>query len=298
MAEHPPTRSGYVAIIGRPNVGKSTLLNRVLGQKLSITSRKPQTTRHQLIGIKTSGNVQALFVDTPGLLKNTRGAMGRYMNRTAIAVLRDVDVIVMVVDRMKWQEDDDFVLNAISGSARPALLAINKTDLIREKEQLLPYLAKMQRKFPFAEMVPVCALSGHNVDRLESLLMQHLPEGPHYYEDDRLTDRNERFLVTEIIREKITRQLGDEIPYATTVQIVSFEEKEKLVRIEAEILVDREGQKKILIGSEGKRIGTIGSEARRDIEALLRRKAHLQLWVKVKSGWAADEAALKHLGYE
>ena len=298
MTTEAGTRSGYVAIVGRPNVGKSTLLNRILGHKLSITSRRPQTTRHQLLGIKTHGAVQALYVDTPGMLKSTRGALSRYMNRTALGVLRDVDVIVMVVDRLQWREDDEYVLTALAESRRPVLLAINKIDLMRDKSQLLPYLEKMQSRFPFAELVPVCATSGHNVERLEELLTALLPEGPHYFPPDQLTDRNERFLVTEIIREKVTRQLGDELPYAVTVQVLLFQERDKLTHIEAEVLVEREGQQRILVGKEGSRIVKIGTEARKDVEKLLRKRVNLQLWVKVKSGWATDDAALRNHGYE
>ncbi len=292
------TRCGYVAVVGRPNVGKSTLVNRILNHKISITSRKPQTTRHQLLGIKTRGDVQTLYVDTPGMHEKTSRAINRYMNRAARTVLADVDLVVMVLDRSAWMSDDDVVAAAVSQSGAPLLIAVNKVDLIRDRPSLLPYLQQLQERFPTAELVPVSAETGDNIDRLERLIEARLPEGPMLFPRDQLTDRSERFMVAEIIREKMMRQLGDELPYALTVQIDRFADDGKTVHIDATAFVEREGQKIILVGKNGERIKRIGSDARRDIEPMLDRPVMLRLWVKVKSGWSDDDRALKTLGYD
>ena len=289
---------GYVAIVGRPNVGKSTLLNQLLGQKLSITSKKPQTTRHHLLGIRTSGQVQALYVDTPGIHRRETRAINRYMNRSAQAVLRDVDVIVFVVDRTQWNDDDELVASLVESAHAALILVVNKIDLISNKRTLLPHLQQLQARFPNAEIVPLSASSGDNLARLEELVATRLPEGPFLFPEEQVTDRTERFLVAEIIREKMMRQLGDELPYALTLQIDRFEEADKLVRLDATAFVEREGQKVILIGKGGEKLKRIGSDARRDIEALLGKKVMLNLWVKVKSGWSDDDRALKSLGYD
>lgn len=298
MNVNPPQKCGYVAIVGRPNVGKSSLLNKILGQKLSITSRKPQTTRHQLLGIKTTADVQTLYVDTPGLHKNSRNAINRYMNRAATSIMKDVDVIVMVVDRLNWLEDDEVVLRHVADSHVPALLAINKVDLLEDKTRLLPYLEFTKTKLNFEEMIPISAANGHNIAKLEQLLQSYLPVGPHFFPADQLTDRSEKFLVAEIIREKITRQLGDELPYEITVQIDRYKEEKGIIEIDSTILVEREGQKGILIGKKGARLKKIGSEARKDIESFLNSKTILKLWVRVKTGWSDDDRALVSLGYE
>ena len=293
-----PEKCGYVAIVGRPNVGKSSLLNRILGRKLSITSRKPQTTRHQLLGIKTRDHVQTLYVDTPGLHKSSRKAINRYMNRAATSVIKDVDVIIMVVDRMSWLEDDDVVLRHVMDGRVPVFLAINKVDLLDDKSRLLPYLELAKTRMSFEEMIPISATNGHNVAELEKLLESHLPAGSHFFPADQLTDRNERFLVAEIIREKITRKLGDELPYEIAVQIDSYKNEDGTILIDATILVEREGQKGILIGKQGARLKKIGSEARKDMESFLDSRITLKLWVRVKSGWSDDDRALVSLGYE
>ncbi len=298
MDSNSPLKCGYVAIVGRPNVGKSSLLNRILGQKLSITSRKPQTTRHQLLGIKTKGHVQALYVDTPGLHKSARKAINRYMNRAASSVITDVDVVLMVVDRLKWVDDDEVVLKYVRDSQAPTFLVINKVDLLDDKTRLLPHLDFARTKMSFEEMIPISALSGHNVDELEQLLASYLPTGPHFFPGDQLTDRNDRFIATEIIREKITRQLGDELPYEIAVQVDSYIEEKETVQIDATILVEREGQKGILIGKQGARLKKIGSQARQDIESFLSKKVILKLWVRVTTGWSDDDRALVSLGYE
>ncbi|MCH7743180.1 MAG: GTPase Era [Proteobacteria bacterium] len=291
-------RCGYVAILGRPNVGKSTLLNRLLGQKISITSRKPQTTRHQLLGIKTTDSSQVLYVDTPGIHGNEQRALNRYMNRSAKSIIRDVDAIVFVVDRTEWNDDDQLVADSIGGTQTKLVVAVNKIDLIKNKRELLPQLSKIQDLVPRAEIVPISATTGENIEKLEAIVETALPLSHYYFPDDQITDRSERFLVAEIIREKLMRQLGDEIPYAVTIQIDRFARKNKTIHIDATIFVEREGQKAILIGSKGAKLKRIGSDARTDIEHLLKTGVMLRTWVKVKAGWSNDDRALKSLGYD
>ena len=298
MATNAPRRCGYVAIVGRPNVGKSTLLNHILGQKISITSRKPQTTRHQVLGIKTADNHQIIFVDTPGLHIEAEKAINRFMNRAASAAIRDVDVIAFVVDRTAWTPEDANVLAQIQRSGLPTLLVVNKVDLLADKEELLPHLQMLSGKADFAAILPVSALRQHNVDALEQQILQFLPEQDYFFPEDQITDRSQRFLAAEIVREKIMRQLGDELPYAITVQIEEFAQDGEILHIAALIFVERQGQKKILIGEKGARLRAIGSDARRDMESLFDSKVMLRLWVKVKSGWSDDERALRSLGYD
>ncbi|WOJ93920.1 GTPase Era [Congregibacter variabilis] len=292
------TRCGYVAIVGRPNVGKSTLLNHLLGQKLSITSRKPQTTRHQVLGIKTTETAQMLFVDTPGIHGGEDRALNRFMNRTASAALAAVDIVVMVVDRGEWRDDDERVLRSCVASNAPVLLVINKVDLEDNPNAILPSLQSLADRADFAALIPLSALRGRNLDVLETEIVQRLPSAPFLFEEDEITDRSTRFLVAEIVREKITRQLGDELPYSTTVEIEEYGHEGSIVHISAVILVERKGQKAILIGQKGSRLRQIGTEARQDIERLIDSKVMLNLWVKVRSGWADDERALRSLGYD
>jgi GTP-binding protein Era len=292
------TRCGYVAIVGRPNVGKSTLLNHMLGQKISITSRKPQTTRNNVVGIKTEGDVQIIFVDTPGLHLNQPKAINRYMNRAASTAMKDVDVVVFVVDRMAWTDEDEAVARQLSNAQCPIILAVNKVDQIEKKEMLLPHLQELAKKLNAAEIIPLSALRDINLDRLEQLLVERLPHGVHLYPEDQITDRSSRFMAAEIVREKITRQLGDELPYQMAVEIEEFSHEGNLLTIAALILVERDGQKKILIGDKGERIKLIGQQARIDMEKLFESKIMLKLWVKVKSGWSDDERALRSLGYD
>lgn len=292
------TRCGYVALVGRPNVGKSTLLNHLIGQKLSITSRKPQTTRHQVLGIKSTDSAQLLFVDTPGMHRDQGRALNRIMNRAAGAALAGVDVVVMVADRGEWTEDDQRVLEAATASGAPVILALNKVDKLEDKNSLLPALSVHAERADFAAIIPVSALRGHNLEQLESELVQRLPETPFLFSADDITDRSLRFLAAEIVREKIMRQLGDELPYATAVEIEDFAEEEGITHISALILVERDGQKRILIGQGGSRLRSIGTEARQDLERLLDKKVMLRLWVKIRSGWADDERALRSLGYD
>lgn len=295
--ESTDTRCGYVAIVGRPNVGKSTLLNHILGQKISITSRKPQTTRNAVVGIKTEGDVQIIFVDTPGLHLGQQKAINRYMNRAATTAMKDVDVVVFVVDRFIWTEEDEAVAEKLQHINSPVILAVNKVDQIEDKETLLPHLQQLAEKLNAAEIVPISALRNNNLERLEQLIVERLPEGIHMYPEDQITDRSSRFMAAEIVREKITRQLGDELPYEMAVEIEEFKQEGNLLNISALILVERDGQKKILIGDKGARIKLIGTEARIDMEKLFDMKIMLKLWVKVKSGWSDDERALRSLGY-
>ncbi|TBW01190.1 GTPase Era [Azotobacter chroococcum] len=297
MTEANPLRCGYVAIVGRPNVGKSTLLNHILGQKLAITSRKPQTTRHNMLGIKTEDNVQAIYVDTPGLHKQNDKALNRYMNKTASAALKDVDVVVFVVDRTRWTEEDQLVLERLQYVQGPLLIAVNKADRLEDKTELLPHLEWLAQQLPNAEVVPISALHGQNLDTLERLVAERLPESEHFFPEDQITDRSSRFLAAELVREKIMRQLGAELPYQVTVEIEDFTQEGRILHIHALILVEREGQKKIIIGEKGERIKRIGQEARQDMEVLFDSKIMLNLWVKVKGGWSDDERALHSLGY-
>lgn len=291
------TRCGYIAVLGRPNVGKSTLINRLIGQKLNITSRKPQTTRHNLLGIMTEGNVQAVFVDTPGLHKEQKKAINRFMNRSAESVIHGVDSILFVVDANYWTEADQHALDRIKRSDCPIYLVINKIDKLDDKKQLLPYIDSLQQKHEFEAIFPVCALNGATLEQLKQVVYQALPAAPFIFDEDQLTDRTERFLVAEIIREKLMRQLGHELPYELTVEIEQFKVEGRLVRIHALILVEREGQKQIVIGKQGARLKSVGTEARKDIEYLLDSKVMLNLWVKVKQGWSDDDRALRSLGY-
>ncbi len=297
------TRCGYVAIVGRPNVGKSTLLNRILGQKLSITSRRPQTTRHQILGIKTENGVQTLYVDTPGLHREDKKAINRYMNRAAATAVNDVDAVVFIVDRDRWTDEDEMVLGKVKRSGRPVILAVNKIDRINDREVLMQSLQSLSEKFEFAAIVPLSAQNGNNVDKLEELLTEYMPKGIHYFPEDQITDRSSRFMAAELVREKIMRQLGDELPYQMTVEIEEFKyedrgDKPPMLHISALILVERSGQKRIVIGDQGSRMKIIGRDARMDMEKMFDCKVMLNLWVKVKSGWSDDDRALRSLGYD
>lgn len=296
--ENPKQFCGYVAIVGRPNVGKSTLLNHLLGQKISITSRKPQTTRHNMLGIKTEGDTQLIFVDTPGLHSNQAKAINRYMNRAAESAIRDVDVIVFVVDRNVWSEADDTVAEEVFKAGAPVLIVMNKLDRLDSKADLLPHIKTLSKRFPEAQLIPVSALQGQQLKELESAIQQYIPEGIHYFPEDQITDRSQRFLAAELVREKITRQLGAEVPYEVTVEIEVFKYEGKVCHINALVLVERDGQKKIIIGEKGSRLKKIGQEARLDMERLLGSKVMLNLWVKVRRGWSDDDRALRSLGYD
>ncbi len=289
---------GYVAFIGQPNVGKSTLMNHLLGQKISITSRKPQTTRHQILGIKTSEKGQAIFMDTPGMHSSDKKAFNRYLNRTADTTLLGVDLVVWLIDGLAWQDYDAIIFEKLKKAQLPVILAVNKIDRVKNKEAIFAFFADAQKKFPFKEIIPISALKQTNLTLLDNLIMQNLPQGNNIYPEDQITDRPERFLVSEIIREKLTRRLGDELPYALTVEIERYEEHPNITKIYALIWVERETQKNIVIGKQGELLKSIGTEARKEIENLIATKVYLQLWVKVKSGWSDNERALQSLGFK
>jgi len=291
-------KCGYIAIVGRPNVGKSTLLNHMLGVKLSITSRKPQTTRHQILGVKTVDKGQFIFVDTPGIHSGGNRAINRYMNRAASSVIHDVDVILFLVQSLKWTEEDQLVLKKLEQVDVPVVLVVNKVDKVDDKSKLLPFLSEISEKYKFENVMPVSAMRGDNLQQLEDHLLTLLPEKPPFFQDDEFTDRSLRFLTAEIIREKLVRELGNELPYQTTVEIEQYKDEEKITRINALILVETKGQKVIVIGDKGAKLKSIGTKARKDIEELIDRKVFLQLWVKVKSGWSDSEASLRSLGYD
>ncbi len=290
-------RCGLVAIVGRPNVGKSTLLNALVGQKISITSSKPQTTRHRIIGVRSDGSAQAVFVDTPGFQTRHGNALNRALNRTVRGTLADVDVVLFVVEAGRFTPDDAKVL-ALLPEGKPVLLVANKADLVKRRDDLLPWLASMRERRAFAEFVPLAATREADAERLLAILAPHLPEQPWFYDADMLTDRSERFLASELIREKLFRLTGDEVPYSATVVIDKFEEEGALRRVAATIVVEREAHKAMIIGEGGTRLKRIGSEARQELERLLEGKVFLELWVKVRSGWAQSEEHLRSYGYE
>ncbi len=293
----PAFRTGFIAIVGRPNVGKSTLTNRLVGAKISITSRKAQTTRHRIHGIHTTDDTQYIFVDTPGFQKRFNNALNRTMNRTVVDALHSTDVILFVLEGTHFDTRDAAVLDLLPKD-QPVILVINKSDLITDRNSLLPAMASLQEKFPFAAIIPVSAKHGKQLDDLLATIRNFLPEQPPMFDADDMTDKSERFLAAEIIREKIFRLSGEEIPYSTSVLIDKFEQEGELRRIFATILVDRDNHKAIIIGKDGVRLREIGTSARQDMEQLFGGKIYLELWVKVKNGWADNERMLKQLGYE
>ncbi len=294
-------RCGLIAIVGRPNVGKSTLLNALVGQKISITSAKAQTTRHRITGIRTVDDTQFVFVDTPGFQTRHGAALNRTLNRTVQGVLADVDVVLFVVEAGRFGLDDAKVLSLIQSEGmqgKPVFLVANKLDAVQRRTEILPWLKSMQDRHAFAEYVPLSAKKAADMDRLLQIIRPYLPEQGWFYEEDALTDRSERFLASEIVREKLFRLTGDELPYTSTVVIDKFEEEGHLRRIAASIVVERDAHKGMIIGSGGERLKRIGSEARQELEQLMDAKVFLELFVKVRSGWAADEDHLRSYGYE
>lgn len=289
-------RCGTVAIVGRPNVGKSTLLNHILGLKLAITSRKPQTTRHRLLGIHTTEDTQYIFVDTPGFQKKHLNALNKSLNRTVTTVLAEVDIVLFVIEPMKLGEADELVL-ALLPKDKPVILVVNKSDLMGDKNNLLPLIQDFDLLHPFVNIIPVSAKKNLHLDELLAAARKHLPEQAAIYGADELTDKNERFLAAEMIREKIFRLLGDELPYGIAVEIEKFETVKNLRRIFAVILVDKDSQKPMIIGKKGEKLKRISTEARQDMEKLFGSKVYLETWVKVKGGWADNARALKSLGY-
>jgi GTP-binding protein Era len=291
-------KSGYVAIIGRPNVGKSTLINRVLGQKLCITSRRPQTTRHRILGIKTTDDSQLIYVDTPGLHIDDKRAMNKYMNRAAASSIDHVDVILFVVDGMNWTEEDEQVLVRLKANAEaPVILVINKMDKLADKEVMLPHIEKLAAQYNYSNVLPISARKGVNLEQLEAEIKKLMPEGDLIFPEDQLTDRSSRFLAAELVREKLFRHLGQELPYSITVEIEQFDDEKNLYRIGAVIYVERSGQKAIVIGKGGELLKSVGKDARLEMESLFGKKVFLRLWVKVREGWGDNERMLKNLGY-
>ena len=289
-------RAGLVAIVGRPNVGKSTLLNQLVGHKISITSRKPQTTRHRITAILTRPEAQLVFVDTPGFQKEHRTALNRLMNRTVTQALEEVDLVLWVVEAAKFDARDNELLQRLPTRV-PVVLVINKIDRLQTKSALLPFMQQMSERHPFAAIVPVSAERNQQLDELLRAVVPQLPEGPRLYEEDEITTLSERFLAAELVREKLFRLLGDELPYAVAVEIEQFETVGSLRRIYVGILVDKPGQKAIIIGKDGEKLKAIASQARKDMERLFGGKVFLEIWVRVRSGWADDQAALKRMGF-
>ncbi|MBS0357836.1 MAG: GTPase Era [Proteobacteria bacterium] len=291
------TYCGFVAIIGRPNTGKSTLLNQLVGEKVSIISKKRQTTRHRIVGIHTVKNYQIVYVDSPGIHLEKKSALNEYMNKTSTRLLKDVDVVIFLASGTHWTDEDEFVLKKIKNCKCPVILAVNKVDLVKDKDRLLPHLQALSEKMDFTEVVPISAKKGTNLDRLETSIERLLPESPFFYSEEQVTDRDMGFRLAEIIREKLYYNTSNELPYSTTVEIEKMELQKNVYHISALILVEREGQKKIVIGTSGEKLKSVGKAARLDMEHLLQKKVFLQLWVKVKSGWTDSATALSSLGY-
>ena len=290
-------RSGYAVLVGRPNVGKSTLLNRLLGQKIAITSHKPQTTRHRVLGIRSQQDGQIVFVDTPGIHDRGGKAMNRYLNRTAHSALLDVDVAVFVVQALAWTEEDQQVLGAIEHAAVPVIAAVNKTDLVSPKEQLLPFLKTLSERYSFVDVVPISARDGGNVEELAGSVLRQLPEGEAIFPDDQITDRSERFFAAELLREQLIRRYHRELPYSVTVEIERFEEVEGRYIIGAVIWVERDSQRAILLGKGGEAMKQTAMAARKAMNDFFQTRVHLEVWIKVKKSWSSDEASLISLGY-
>ena len=291
-------KSGHIAIVGRPNVGKSTLLNRILGQKISITTYKPQTTRHRILGIHSTTHYQMVFVDTPGFHLGVKKRINRYMNKVALGALDGVDIILLVVQAGHWTDEEQQLLKHIKRQAVPVIVAINKIDVIRDKAILLPFLDSLSDRFNFTALVPLSAKRGTGLNELESELFKHLPIAPPYYEEDRVTDQSVRFMAAEIVREKLYLALHDEIPYGLTVEIETYKEQPNMDRISAIIWVEKASHKPIIIGQKGTGLKAIGQAARQAMEKSFDKKIFLELWVKVKTGWTDDQRALISLGYK
>ncbi len=290
-------RSGYAVLLGRPNVGKSTLLNRLLGQKLAITSHKPQTTRHRILGIRSEEHGQIVFVDTPGIHDRGNKAMNQYLNRTAHTALLDVDVVIFVVQALEWTAEDQRVLAAIERAGVPAIAAVNKVDLLAQKEVLLPFLQQLSERFAFVDVVPVSAKAGDNAEALAAAVLRRLPEGDAIFPDDQITDRSERFFAAELLREQLIRRYHRELPYSVTVEIERFEEQDGRYTIGAVIWVERESQRAILLGKGGEAMKQTATAARQAMNDFFQTRVHLDVWIKVKKSWSSDEAGLASLGY-
>ena len=291
-------RCGFAAIVGRPNVGKSTLLNALLGKKVSIVSPKPQTTRHRILGILTRPEDQIIFVDTPGMHSGARRAMNRHMNRAALASLQDADVNLFVVESLSWNEEDLRILETLKQQSRPIILVLSKVDKVTPRERLLPFIQELSRRADFVEVVPLSALKRSNLEQLPSIIARHLPLSPPHFPADQITDRSPEFRAAEIVREKLTLRLRQELPYGLTVVLEQFKEEDGRLLVNAVIWVERTGQKAIVIGQGGEQLKEVGRSARIEMSNLFGQPVHLELWVKVKENWSDNEMALKQLGYE
>ena len=291
-------KTGMVSLIGKTNVGKSTLLNQLVEQKVSITSRKPQTTRQRLLGIKTEGSNQIIYVDTPGFHQGHKRALNKFMNKTALSSIEGVDIILFVVDALNFSQTDEHLLSQVSTKDNQVMLVINKIDKVAKKEKLMPFVEEIIKLFPFSEVIPISALKRKNIDILEKEIIKRLPVGAHLYPEDQIAGSSERFLASEIIREKCISRVGDEIPYRLSVVIDSFKEEDKLITIDGTIYIEKESQKGIVIGEQGKRLKVIGTAARKELEGMLDNKVMLRLWVKVKKDWTNDLSALNFMGYK
>jgi len=291
-------KTGMVSLIGKTNVGKSTLLNQLVEQKVSITSRKPQTTRQRLLGIKTEGSNQIIYVDTPGFHQGHKRALNKFMNKTALSSIEGVDIVLFVVDALNFSVTDEHLLSQVSTKDNQVMLVINKIDKVAKKEKLIPFVEEVTKLFPFSEVIPISALKRKNIDILEKEITKRLPVGAHLYPEDQIADSSERFLASEIIREKCISRVGDEIPYRLSVVIDSFKEEDKLITIDGTIYIEKSSQKGIVIGEQGKRLKAIGTAARKDLERMLGNKVMLRLWVKVKKDWTNDRSALNFMGYK
>lgn len=291
-------KTGMVSLIGKTNVGKSTLLNQLVEQKVSITSRKPQTTRQRLLGIKTDGSNQIIYVDTPGFHQGHKRALNKFMNKTALSSIEGVDIVLFVVDALNFSPTDEHLLNRVPTKDNQVMLVINKIDKVAKKEKLMPFVEEVIKLFPFSEVIPISALKRKNIDILEKEITKRLPVGAHLYPEDQIAGSSERFLASEIIREKCISRVGDEIPYRLSVVIDSFKEEDKLITIDGTIYIEKESQKGIVIGEQGKRLKAIGTAARKELEGMLDNKVMLRLWVKVKKDWTNDLSALNFMGYK
>ena len=291
-------KTGMVSLIGKTNVGKSTLLNQLVEQKVSITSRKPQTTRQRLLGIKTEGSNQIIYVDTPGFHQGHKRALNKFMNKTALSSIAGVDIVLFVVDALNFSVTDEHLLSQVSTKDNQVMLVINKIDKVAKKEKLIPFVEEVTKLFPFSEVILISALKRKNIDILEKEITKRLPIGAHLYPEDQIADSSERFLTSEIIREKCISRVGDEIPYRLSVVIDSFKEEDKLITIDGTIYIEKSSQKGIVIGEQGKRLKAIGTAARKDLERMLGNKVMLRLWVKVKKDWTNDRSALNFMGYK
>ena len=291
-------KTGMVSLIGKTNVGKSTLLNQLVEQKVSITSRKPQTTRQRLLGIKTDGSNQIIYVDTPGFHQGHKRALNKFMNKTALSSIEGVDIVLFVVDALNFSLTDEHLLNRVPTKDNQVMLVINKIDKVAKKEKLMPFVEEVIKLFPFSEVIPISALKRKNIDILEKEIIKRLPVGAHLYPEDQIAGSSERFLASEIIREKCISRVGDEIPYRLSVVIDSFKEEDKLITIDGTIYIEKESQKGIVIGEQGKRLKVIGTAARKELEGMLDNKVMLRLWVKVKKDWTNDLTALNFMGYK